>query len=325
MPQRPCPGACCKPPGLEALAERSGGVPLGTIPAGRARPELRLGLPAGMAVSRARFDAELVGAAIEAGVQFLPRTEARVGAVEGAARLVRLGRGRGADRPRQASSWSPRGSAARACPPARAPRSRVARGSRIGTGCLLDDGPADYGAGTIHMAVGGPATSAWSASATAACTSPVRSSPGPCATPAGRAPRRRAILARRASRRSPGSGSARWRGTPALTRRTRPLADDRAVRPGGRRRICRALHRRGDRLGPGVGPGDRTPGPPGHRAMGASARPASGSASTAASSAVDRSLCRAAAAVLRRPVARPGGLRGHRPTAPARAADSSTI
>ena len=88
---------CCRPPvwgpcraGRAALlADRSG-----SASGAECGPAW---LPAGVAVSRARFDAELVDAAVDAGVRFLPRTEARVGAVEGPGRLVHL-RSR-ADRP----------------------------------------------------------------------------------------------------------------------------------------------------------------------------------------------------------------------------------
>src|SRR5262249_18634642 len=114
----------------------------------------RLDLPAGMAVSRARFDATLVGAAVEAGARFLPRTEARVGAIEGATRPVHLGRGMHHRIIRARLVLAAPGLGLSCLPDGSAPRTRVAPGSRLGTGCFLVDGPAEYDPGTIHMAVG---------------------------------------------------------------------------------------------------------------------------------------------------------------------------
>src|SRR6185312_6188818 len=82
--------------GLAALPARAGGVSLSGFRLVVRGRELRLGLPTGVAVPRAGFDAELVGAAVGAGVRFLPMTEARVESGSGSIRRVRLGRGGGA-------------------------------------------------------------------------------------------------------------------------------------------------------------------------------------------------------------------------------------
>src|SRR5207253_11463293 len=79
--------------GLGSLVARSGGVALAEFQL-RFRGRLaRLALPIGMALARARLDAELVAAAIDSGARFLPETQAQVGAVENGTRLVRLERG----------------------------------------------------------------------------------------------------------------------------------------------------------------------------------------------------------------------------------------
>ena len=254
MPERPCP----RRPGVRG--------PGGAGPRGRAAcrctsfrlgvrgRRVPLGLPAGMAVPRGRFDAELVGAAVEAGVRFLPRTEARV-----------EHRGRGADgspghlgrRPpasRPGRPASPRGSAPLALPSDSAISVRVARGAEDRDRLLAGrrprrlragDHPHGRGAGRIRRA-GPPRRRA---------TARRRGDPaaGAAASSAGRAPRRRPS-SREAGlpRRSPGSGR-------PLARDDRPHPADPSARrdaallPGGRRRLCRAVHRRGDRLGPGAG------------------------------------------------------------------------
>ena len=139
--------------GLGTIAESAGGVPLTAFRLGVRGRGFRLALPAGMAVSRARLDAEIVAAAVAAGVDFLARTEARVEAVAGTRRRVRLGRGRD-ERTVEADIVLVATGLGNACLPAgSASRIRIARGSRMGIGCFLPAGPTDYGTGIIHMAV----------------------------------------------------------------------------------------------------------------------------------------------------------------------------
>src|SRR5262249_28726158 len=106
-------------------------------------------------------------------------------------------------------------------------RLRIAPGSRIGAGCSLDDGPADYDAGTIHMAVG-----------TAGYVGLVRHDDGRLHVSAavdpdglhglgGPGPAAEAILAEAGFAMVPGLRAVRWRGTTPLTRRARPLAGTR--------------------------------------------------------------------------------------------------
>ena len=208
--------------GLETLAERAGGVRLQDVRIGVRGRIARLGLPAGVAVSRARFDAELLGAAIDAGVRFLPRTEARVGAVEGPTRLVHLGRERTV---RASVVLAATGLGPSGLPPGSAPRTRVAHGSRIGTACLLADGPSDYGVGTIFMAVGRAGYVGLVRLRDGRLHIAGALEPGAMRDAGGAGAAAATILGEAGFPPVAGLPTAAWQGTPALTRRTHPLAD----------------------------------------------------------------------------------------------------
>ena len=103
-------------------------------------------------------------------------------------------------------------------------RTTVASRSRIGAGCLLDDAPASYRAGTIHMAIArngyvGLVRVEDGALNVAAALDPafVKSQGAPGSAAA-------AILAEAGFPAISSLGSAEWRGTATLTRRTRPVA-----------------------------------------------------------------------------------------------------
>ncbi len=215
--------------GLGSLAERSGGVPLQSFRLGVRGRSVQLDLPAGLAVSRARFDQELVAAAVDAGVQFLPGTEAQVGTVEGAKRHVHLGRGNDPRTIAASLVLVATGLGPPHLPEGSAPRTRVARASKVGTGCFLDAGSTHYDAGTIHMAVGrtgyvGLVRLGDGRLHVAGAVRPavLHDAGGPGAAAA-------VILAEAGFAPVPGLGAALWRGTPGLTRRTRPLADERLL------------------------------------------------------------------------------------------------
>jgi flavin-dependent dehydrogenase len=211
--------------GLEALPERSGGVPVRSFRLGVCGRSTRLDLPAGMAVSRARFDSELVGAAVDAGVRFLQGTEARVGAVEGTIRTVHLGRGNDRRIIGARLVLAATGLGLSCLPADSSPRTRVARGARLGTGCFLEDAPADYQPGTIHMAVGkagyvglvrlgdGRVHVAGAIQPRSLCAV---GGPGSAAA---------LILSEAGFAPLPDLATARWQGTIGLTRRTHPLAE----------------------------------------------------------------------------------------------------
>src|SRR5579872_173413 len=145
--------------GLGGLPESLGGIRLDRFHIRSAGQEARLALPHGMAVSRLRFDAALVHAAIEEGVDFLPETVATVGKIDRHERQEH----------REVSLRT----RAAACVLARARvvlaadglahaslrehaefTSQVPSDARVGLGGQVADFPSAYAPGTIFMAVG---------------------------------------------------------------------------------------------------------------------------------------------------------------------------
>jgi menaquinone-9 beta-reductase len=215
--------------GLDSLAERAGGVPLRSFGLGVRGRAVRLDLPAGMAVSRARFDAELAAAAVAAGVQFRAETEARIGEVEAATRLVLLGTGRDLRPVAARLVLVATGLGLPRMPYGSALRLRVARHSRVGTGCFLDDAPPGYETGTIHMAVGGAGYVGLVRLADGRLHVAGAIRPGAIHDAGGPGAAAASILAEAGLPEVPGLETATWRGTPGLTRRARPLADERLL------------------------------------------------------------------------------------------------
>jgi flavin-dependent dehydrogenase len=148
-------GSCLNPRALAALAAAGlGGLPAdcGAVPLPALRVGFRgrsAGLPlAGwVALSRERFDAALIDAAVRAGAAFLPGTTARLGPVEGDARLVRLRQG-----DREATASARLVLAADGLGGQTLAGAAVAAGSRVGAGVVAADGPEFYGPGTVFMA-----------------------------------------------------------------------------------------------------------------------------------------------------------------------------
>ncbi len=239
FPRRKVCGACLNADalgvlaseGLGTLVDDQGGVVLREFHLGLGGRSIRLPLPAGRALSRARFDLALVEEAIRSGVDFLPETLASVDADAGLAggRAVRLDQ-RGA----AATAWAKvvvvaAGIGHHALERDPAIKTRVAPGSRIGAGCTVDDFPADYGSGVIHMAVGRQGY-----------VGLVRLEDGRLNVGAafdralvrqmgepGRAGAR--VLEEAGFPRIAGLEAAAWQGTPGLTRRARPVAGRRLI------------------------------------------------------------------------------------------------
>jgi len=213
--------------GLGSLIARMSGIKLEEIQLRFRGRTARLALPEGAAVSRDCLDAALVDAATDAGAGFLQETEAVVaGTRDGvrcvelvqpgrtalaAARLVLVAAGFGRYR-------SPTGTDA---------HTHIARGSRIGAGCQVEDAPDFYADHTIFMAVG-----------RAGYVGMVRLEDGRLNVAAAFEPE----FVRRLG--TPGAAAAeilsearlvpiaaldtaQWQGTAGLARQTRPLAEDR--------------------------------------------------------------------------------------------------
>lgn len=145
--------------GLGDLPESLGGIPINQFDVRSNGCAVRLPLPEGVAVSRNRFDAALVEQAIAAGAGFLPETTATLGQlceggqdewrecwlrhrdrepIQARSRVVLAADGLGHGSLRDHPEFC----------------SRVARDARIGLGGQVAEYPADYGLGTISMAVG---------------------------------------------------------------------------------------------------------------------------------------------------------------------------
>ena len=145
--------------GLEALPESLGGIPLDEFDVRCRRRGVRVALPGGIAVSRLRLDAALVEAAIAAGASFLPETSAALGDVFGTGgderRVVDLRYREGPPLEARAKVVLAADGLAHASLREHAEfSSQIAPGARIGLGGQVADYPADYGPGTIFMAVG---------------------------------------------------------------------------------------------------------------------------------------------------------------------------
>jgi flavin-dependent dehydrogenase len=187
----------------------------------------RFALPIGAALSRSRLDAELVGMAIHSGVRFLPETQGRVGEISEGTRLVHLVR-RGETREIRARvllvAW---GLSSRHLEPSGAPQTVIAPESPVGAGCVIQEAPSCYAAGTIFMAVGPEGYAGLVRVedgslnvATALRPAFLRRHGTPAAAAAG-------ILAESGFAPISALATARWQGTARLTRRTYPLADER--------------------------------------------------------------------------------------------------
>jgi flavin-dependent dehydrogenase len=150
-----------KSAGLKDLPLELGGVPLNRLDVRVYGRKVAVPLPEGVAVSRKRFDAELVRAATGAGTEFLPETSASLGAlsaegpeecrtvalrhrdaapIEARARVVLAADGLAHASLRDHEQFD----------------SQVSPGSRIGVGGHLASFPASYERGTVYMAVGRP-------------------------------------------------------------------------------------------------------------------------------------------------------------------------
>jgi menaquinone-9 beta-reductase len=213
--------------GLGSLVRDAGGIALDEFHVGFRGRTARLNLPEGVSLSRARLDASLVEAAIATGVEFLEETHANVGDVRdgtrqvlltrrresalAAARVVLLATGLGV--PRIAHGLSL--------------KTQIRTGSRIGAGCLVADAPPFYHERTIFMAVGRDGY-----------VGAVRVEDGSLNIAAAFAPAlvrhfgelgsaAATILTEAGFPAIAALASVYWQGTTGLTRRTRPLADDR--------------------------------------------------------------------------------------------------
>ncbi|MEX1315920.1 MAG: FAD-dependent oxidoreductase [Synechococcaceae cyanobacterium] len=215
--------------GLGGLIDCQGGVPLERIRVGLGGRQASFPLPEGRALSRERFDAALVQAAIAAGASFRPHTTARLGPAIPGWRTVSLrdGGSREQTEARAAVVLVAAGLAHRCLDGERGAGVRIQRRSRVGAGCVLPAGSSGYPPGCIHMAVGRQGYAGLvrledgRLDLAAAFDRPL------LATAGGPAAATAVVLEQAGFPVPAGLATATWQCTPALTRQATPLAGER--------------------------------------------------------------------------------------------------
>lgn len=215
--------------GLGRLAEDCGAIPLHTVELGARHRRVPLPLPGGVALSREAFDAALVRAALEAGAFFLPGVFATRAEDFGATRgvILRQREQRQSITTRLVLAAVGLGGTGLTCE--RNHRAAVEQGSRIGAGLVADDAPAFYRSGSVYMACGAGGYLGLVRRedgrlnlAAALDVAFVKESRGPGHAAA-------TILDQVGWPTVPRVAELPWRGTPALTRRTRQQGGQRVL------------------------------------------------------------------------------------------------
>jgi flavin-dependent dehydrogenase len=210
--------------GLGGLVERGGAVPLTAVQLAAGGCRALLPLPGGASLSRQRFDAALVEAAVDAGAAFLPGTRAALGGAADEARVVLLQQGERSAEVTARVVLAADGLGGTLLHGEPNLHARPRPGSRIGAGVIAEEAPSFYGPGTIFLACGqggyaGLVRLEDGRLDVAAALDPalVRQAGGP-----GEAVE--ALLAEARFAAVPGLAGLAWRGTPALTRAAPRLA-----------------------------------------------------------------------------------------------------
>ena len=213
--------------GLGTLVKDLGGIDQEMFHVGLEGRSARLALPVGMALSRAKLDAGLARAAIDAGADFLPETQASVDVLVNRGRRVRLTR-QGETATVTARVVLVAAGIGNTC------LERIGRiqtdpapGSRIGAGCVVHEFPGFFQEKTIFMAVGRNGyvglVSLGDSGLNVAAAFDKRflrdcGAPGIAAA---------SVLREAGFPAIDSLPDAAWQGTVSLTRQTRPLAEDR--------------------------------------------------------------------------------------------------
>jgi len=213
--------------GLGDLPMANGGKPLDTFHVGAGGNTARVKLPGGVALSRERFDAALVEAAIKAGAAFVQETHAHIDRIAGDRRVVFL---ESAEETREVHAKivvSAQGLGGKLLHGSDVITAPAELDARIGAGALLDDVSADYRPGTIYMACGrhgyvGLVRLEDDRLDVAAAFDPA------FVKRAGGLPEAATEVIEEARfPRVDGMADARWKGTPALTRRANRISSER--------------------------------------------------------------------------------------------------
>lgn len=209
------------------LLEHLGGRPLRRLRLGLGGRETTCALPPGRALSRGRFDQALVEAAVNAGAAFRPRTTAQLGGVTPHARSVCLRQGHQQELVQATVVLVAAGLANRSLEHEPSAHTRISPRSRLGAGCVLAGTHSRWEEGTIHMAVGRQGyvglvrVEDGSLNLAAAFDRALLQECGGAAAAA------RQVLAEAGFSAIPQLAEAAWQSTPALSRRTTPLAGHR--------------------------------------------------------------------------------------------------
>jgi flavin-dependent dehydrogenase len=234
FPRRKVCGACWSASGLHLLKtlgagetiESLGGVTLRQLHLLSPSEEVRVPMPAGLAISRAAMDAALANHAIEAGVCFRPNVGAEVGRSLDHARQVSLYDESGAGPVRQEARLVIAADGLGHPSLSELPEfaCHAVRGSRIGAGCEIADFPDQYDAGTIHMAVGRDGYVGLVVGETGVLNVAAALAPALLRQHGSLAKAAAAVLKETCIPALPAIGAAEWRGTPLLTRHESRLA-----------------------------------------------------------------------------------------------------
>lgn len=139
---------------LGGLLRINGAVPLHTLHLGAQGRAAEIALPGYVALSREVFDTALVRAGLDAGVTFLPRTQATVGEVHEDYRAIALRQGEETKTVKAKLLLAADGLGGRLLRPTDPFDSPPAHNSRIGAGAIVNDPPDEYASGNIYMACG---------------------------------------------------------------------------------------------------------------------------------------------------------------------------
>ncbi|HZY89862.1 MAG TPA: FAD-dependent monooxygenase [Gemmataceae bacterium] len=214
--------------GLGDLPARCGAVPLRAFELAAGGASARLAV-SGVVLSRGALDAALVGAAVAAGAHFLPQARAALvagGGAAGTVRLVSVPPG-GAVAVRARCVLAADGLGGQLLTRAGVGEAPAAAGARVGVGAVSAEAPAYYRAGTVYMACGARGYVGLVrledgrldvAAALDAAWVRASGGPGRAALP---------LLAAAGLPPVPGLLDLAWRGTPALTRRATRVAGER--------------------------------------------------------------------------------------------------
>lgn len=211
------------------LLESLGGLPLRRLRLGLGGRQTCCALPPGWVLSRSRFDQALVEAAVGAGAVFRPETTAQLGPAGAQTRSVSLRQGRHQEQVRAAVVLVAAGLAHRCLENEPTTQTHISPHSRVGAGCVLAgvEHQHHWEEGSIHMAVGRQGyvglvrVDDGGLNLAAAFDRTLLQETGSAAAAAGR------VLAEAGFPALPRLDEADWQSTPALSRRTTPLAGDR--------------------------------------------------------------------------------------------------